>query len=167
MRCGRSRSGCRRGLLRNPRPGGVLKSVDCCWAAWRRATGRQSGSEPIPARHPLRAQVRASPSLVLDDVDKVGLEKAASGHSRRRRIGWASAFTGASHPRGDSISKNPDLDLIRRYFSDPSDLVLPIRSGERARPSARFYVCTTLRGARGPWGIFSRFSTACSIPLLR
>lgn len=85
----------------------------------------------------IQCQHRFGPQFILDDQDRSGLEAAAANILENRDLAIVGVYR--SHIRPGLQLEGPDLDLINRYFSDPTDLVLLIKSDEASDPSARFY----------------------------
>ena len=86
----------------------------------------------IPCEH------KFGPQFILDDSDKDGLEKAAAGILENGDLAVVGLYR--SHTREGFDLEEPDFELVRRYFSDPSDLILLIRPRSLSDISARFYV---------------------------
>ncbi len=87
------------------------------------------------------------PQFLLDDSDKAGLEKAAANVLAGGELAVVGLYR--SHT-GKGFQLEPaDFDLIHRYFSDASDLVLLIKPESTSDISARFYVHDSACGARG------------------
>jgi|GEM_PF-2582133 len=94
---------------------------------------------------------RAGPRFVLDDKDNAGLEKEAAGVLSAGELSVVGLYR--SHTREGLQLDEPDFDLIRRYFSDPSDLVLLIKplsiiKDGPLRMSGRFYAREAESGAQ-------------------
>ncbi len=86
------------------------------------------------------------PQFVLDEADKAELEKAAAGILEGGELAVVGLYR--SHTREGFQLDEPDFDLVRRYFSDPSDLILLIKPESASDISARFYVHDKDGGAR-------------------
>ncbi len=95
----------------------------------------------IPCEH------KFGPQFLLDDADKVELEKAAAGILAGGDLAVVGLYR--SHTRDGFQLEPPDFDLIGRYFSDASDLILLIKPESPTSISARFYVHDSDGGARG------------------
>jgi TonB family protein len=80
----------------------------------------------------------SGPHFILDDQDRAELEKAAAGILQGGETAVVGLFR--SHTREGLQLEEPDFDLIGRYFSDPSDLVLLLKPENASDISARFYV---------------------------
>jgi TonB family protein len=78
------------------------------------------------------------PQFVLDESDKAELEKAAAGILEGGELAVVGLYR--SHTREGFQLEEPDFDLVRRYFSDASDLILLIKPESATDISARFYV---------------------------
>jgi len=94
----------------------------------------------IPCEH------KFGPQFILDDSDKAGLEKAAAGILEGGDLAVVGLYR--SHTREGFQREEPDFELVRRYFSDPSDLILLIKPASASDISARFYVHDRGAGAR-------------------
>ena len=77
------------------------------------------------------------PQFLLDDAGKAGLETAAAGILAGGELAVVGLYR--SHSRAGFQLEEPDFELIRRYFSDPSDLILLIKPENASDISARFY----------------------------
>jgi hypothetical protein len=96
--------------------------------------------ERIPCGHKL------GPRFLLDAPDHASLEKAANDILAAGELAVVGLYR--SHLRDGFDLEDPDFDLIRRYFSDSSDLVLLIKPRSPSDVLARFYVHNTDGGAR-------------------
>lgn len=88
--------------------------------------------ERIPCGHKL------GPRFLLDAPDQVALEQAANGILAAGELAVVGLYR--SHLRDDFVLDDADLELIRRYFSDASDLVLLIKPRSPSDVLARFFV---------------------------
>ncbi len=88
--------------------------------------------ERVDCRH------KAGPRFVLDEEDKAGLEKAAADVLS----GGETAVVGfyRSHLRDGLQLEESDFELVRRYFSDPADLILLIKPENPFKMSGQFFV---------------------------
>lgn len=68
---------------------------------------------------------RFGPQFVLDDEDHVALEEAAQRVAASTELSVVGLYR--SHTRSGFQLEESDLELVNRYFSDSSDLVLLIR----------------------------------------
>ncbi len=80
---------------------------------------------------------RFGPQFVLDDEDHRTLEQSAAAISQTAELSVVGFYR--SHTRPGFQLEESDFDLVRRYFSDPSDLILLIRPGDPLGPSAQFF----------------------------
>ncbi|HEY6577863.1 MAG TPA: energy transducer TonB [Rhizomicrobium sp.] len=96
--------------------------------------------ERIPCAHKL------GPRFLLDSPDQVALEQAAGDILAAGEVAVVGLYR--SHLRDGFDLEGPDFELIRRYFSDSSDLVLLIKPRSPSDVSARFYVHDEGGGAR-------------------
>jgi hypothetical protein len=85
------------------------------------------------------------PKFVLDSDDMDGLEKAAAGILATGELSVVGFYR--SHVRPGFQLEESDFELIRRYFSDPADLILLIKAETPANISGEFY---TWDAATGP-----------------
>src|SRR5205807_216655 len=69
----------------------------------------------------IQCQHRFGPQFILDDQDRSGLESAAATILENRDLAIVGVYR--SHIRPGLQLEGPDLDLINRYFSDPTDVV--------------------------------------------
>jgi Gram-negative bacterial TonB protein C-terminal len=96
--------------------------------------------ERIPCAHKL------GPRFLLDLPDQVGLEQAAASILAAGDLAVVGLYR--SHLRDGFDLADSDFELIQRYFSDSSDLVLLIKPHSPSDVSARFYVHDAEGGAR-------------------
>jgi TonB family protein len=81
---------------------------------------------------------RSGPHFLLDGEDQGELEKAAANILESGDTAVVGLFR--SHTREGFQLEEPDFELIGRYFSDPSDLVLLLKPEGVSDIFARFYV---------------------------
>ena len=96
--------------------------------------------ERIPCAHKL------GPRFLLDQPDQSALEQAAAAVLAAGELAVVGLYR--SHLRDGFDLEDRDFELIRRYFSDSSDLVLLIKPRGPNDVSARFYVHDDDGGAR-------------------
>ena len=109
----------------------------------------ETGDKPavwIERYQRISCQHRFGPQFLLDDDDRRELEKAAAVILQSGDTAVVGLYR--SHTREGFQLEEPDFDLIGRYFSDPSDLVLLIKPESMIDISARFYVHEPGEGAR-------------------
>lgn len=94
----------------------------------------------IPCEH------KFGPQFVLDDADRAELEKSAAAILEGRELAVVGLYR--SHTREGFQLEAPDFELVRRYFCDPSDLILLMKPESTGSISARFYVHDQDGGAR-------------------
>jgi hypothetical protein len=92
------------------------------------------------------------PKFVLDRDDMEGLEKAATTVLASGDIAVVGFYR--SHARPGFELEESDFELIRRYFSDPSDLILLVKAASAANLAGRFYTWDALSGAQPVGGEF-------------
>jgi hypothetical protein len=92
------------------------------------------------------------PKFVLDRDDMEGLEKAATSVLASGDLTVMGFYR--SHARTGFQLEESDFELIRRYFSDPADLILLIKAQEPTELAGRFYTWDALRGPEGVGGEF-------------
>ncbi len=86
------------------------------------------------------------PQFLLDTADQLELEKAAGAVIAAGELSVVGLYR--SHTRDGFQLEVADFELIRRYFSDSSDLILLIKPESLTQISARFYVHDSNGGAR-------------------
>jgi hypothetical protein len=118
-------------LLGRVKPGGKADDKPAVWI---------DRYERIPCAHKL------GPRFVLDAPDQTALEQAAADILAAGEVAVVGLYR--SHLRDGFDLEDPDFELIRRYFSDSSDLILLIRPRGPSDVSARFYVHDEDGGAR-------------------
>ena len=84
--------------------------------------------------------------FILDSGEISALETAANKVLAAGEVAVVGLYR--SHTRPGYQLEQPDFDLIRRYFSDPSDLILLIRPNGEGGMSAQFLVWDEAQGAR-------------------
>jgi TonB family protein len=77
------------------------------------------------------------PHFILAEEDTAALEQAATKLFETREVAVVGLYR--SHTRPGLQLEASDFDLIRRYFSDPTDLVLLIKPGKGNNLFAQFY----------------------------
>jgi TonB family protein len=85
----------------------------------------------------IECQHRFGPHFILDDQDRAEMETAAARILENRDVAIVGLYR--THIRPDVQLEPPDLDLIDRYFSDPTDLVLLIKTDDASDLSGQFY----------------------------
>ena len=85
----------------------------------------------------LECQHRFGPPFVLDKQDHAALEEAAQHIAASTELSVVGLYR--SHTRPGFQLEESDLELVDRYFSDSSDLVLLIRPENTADIEARFF----------------------------
>jgi TonB family protein len=101
----------------------------------------ESGDRPtvwIERYQRISCEHQFGPQFILDDSDKAELEKAAGAILAGGELAVVGLYR--SHTREGFQLEEPDFELVRRYFSDPSDLILLIKPEGASDSSARFYV---------------------------
>lgn len=86
------------------------------------------------------------PQFLLDTADQLELEKSAGAILAGGELSVVGLYR--SHTREGFQLEVADFELIRRYFSDASDLILLIKPESLTRIFARFYVHDSNGGAR-------------------
>jgi hypothetical protein len=84
--------------------------------------------------------------FILDAADTSALEHAATSIFETREMAVVGLYR--SHTRPGLQLEESDFDLIRKYFSDPSDLVLLVKPGKGNNLFAQFYRFDTSGGAQ-------------------
>lgn len=97
----------------------------------------------------IECEHRFGPQFALDTQDHVELEHAAQRIAASTDLAVVGLYR--SHTRSGFQLEDSDLELIGRYFSDPSDLVLLIRPENSRELSARFFA-RDAEGAMQPVG---------------
>jgi hypothetical protein len=92
---------------------------------------------------------RFGPQFVLDDSDHAALEEAAQRIAASTELAVVGLYR--SHTRSGFQLEEPDLELVGRYFSDRSDLVLLIRPENMIDIEAQFFA-RDANGAMQPLG---------------
>src|SRR6185312_4370173 len=92
------------------------------------------------------------PKFVLDRDDMEGLEKAATSVLAEGDITVVGFYR--SHTRPGFQLEESDFELIRRYFSDPADLILLIKSQAATDLTGQFYTWDAQRGPQAVGGEF-------------
>jgi Gram-negative bacterial TonB protein C-terminal len=100
--------------------------------------------ERIPCAH------RLGPRFLLDESDVAALERAAADVLAAGEVAVVGLYR--SHLRDGFDLEDSDFELIRRYFSDSSDLVLLIKPHSPSDVSARFYLLHDEHGGAHPAG---------------
>jgi len=77
------------------------------------------------------------PHFILTDRDTAALEDAATKIFEARDVAVVGLYR--SHTRPGLQLEESDFDLMRRYFSDPSDLVLLVKPGKGNNLFGQFY----------------------------
>jgi hypothetical protein len=77
------------------------------------------------------------PHFILADQDTAALEDAATNIFETREVAVVGLYR--SHTRPGLQLEESDFELIRRYFSDPSDLVLLVKPGKGNNLFAQFH----------------------------
>jgi hypothetical protein len=94
----------------------------------------------IPCEHSF------GPHFILANQDVAAHEEAATKIFENREMAVVGLYR--SHTRPGLQLEESDFDLMRRYFSDPTDLVLLVKSGKGANLFAQFYRYDVGGGAR-------------------
>jgi len=84
--------------------------------------------------------------FILDSEEIAALESAAGGIVAAGEFAVVGLYR--SHRRPGFQLEGPDFDLMRRYFRDPSDLILLVRPGNAKEVTGRFHVRDEQSGAR-------------------
>jgi hypothetical protein len=92
---------------------------------------------------------RFGPQFVLDEADHAALEEAAERIAASTELAVVGLYR--SHTRSGFQLEESDLELVGRYFSDPSDLVLLIRPENMIDIEAQFFA-RDADGAMQPLG---------------
>ncbi|HWD99721.1 MAG TPA: hypothetical protein VG345_11805 [Bryobacteraceae bacterium] len=92
---------------------------------------------------------RFGPQFVLDEADHAALEEAAQRIAASTELAVIGLYR--SHTRSGLQLEQSDLELVGRYFSDPSDLVLLIRPENMVDIEAQFFA-RDVNGAMQPLG---------------
>ncbi len=100
--------------------------------------------ERIPCAHKL------GPQFLLDAEDQIALERAAADVLAAGEVAVVGLYR--SHLRDGFDLEDPDFALIRRYFSDSTDLVLLIKPRSPSDVLARFYLLHGEDGGAHPVG---------------
>jgi hypothetical protein len=90
-------------------------------------------------------QLGSGPAFILDSEEIAGLESVASNILATGELAVVGLYR--SHTRPGFQLEEPDFDLIRRYFSDPSDLILLIKPESATRVTGQFHVWDKESGA--------------------
>jgi hypothetical protein len=98
------------------------------------------GFQPISCAH------RFGPQYILDSRDTTALENAAARIFESGGLSVVGFYR--SHTRLGFQLEASDFDLIRRYFSDPSDLVLLIKPQSLKNVTGQFFAWNAVSGAR-------------------
>ena len=88
--------------------------------------------------------------FILDATDTTSLEQAAAGIFAAREMAVVGLYR--SHTRPGLQLEESDYDLIRSYFSDPSDLVLLVKPVQENILVAEFYRFDLADGGAQPVG---------------
>jgi len=104
----------------------------------------------------MSCQHRFGPQFVLDEGDRGALEAAAGSILEGGELSVVGFYR--SHTRAGFQLEEPDFDLVRRYFSEPSDLILLIRPESMIEISAQFFVaeCDGTRPVGPPFPFHGR-----------
>ncbi|MDP9055408.1 MAG: energy transducer TonB [Acidobacteriota bacterium] len=86
------------------------------------------------------------PHFILDPSDTSALEQAATSIFNTREMAVVGLYR--SHTRPGLQLEESDFDLIRRYFNDPSDLVLLVKPGNANNLFGQFYRFDVAGGAQ-------------------
>ncbi len=113
-----------------------------CWGEWRAARGLPSGSERYQR---VRCDHRAGPEFILEQDEIAALEAAAANVLGAGEFAVVGLYR--SHLRPGFQLEEPDFDLIRRYFCDPSDLILLIKPKSESGISGQFHAWDEGSGA--------------------
>jgi hypothetical protein len=97
----------------------------------------------------LECKHRFGPQFVLDDEDRAALEAAAQRVAASTELSVVGLYR--SHTRSGFQLEESDLELVDRYFSDSSDLVLLIRPENTVDIEAQFFARNE-SGAMRPLG---------------
>jgi hypothetical protein len=89
---------------------------------------------------------RFGPRFILDAEDMTSLEEAAGNLLRTGELAVVGLYR--SHTRPGLQLEESDVDLIRRYFSDASDLVLLIKPDRTNSMSAQFFAWDPVEGTQ-------------------
>jgi hypothetical protein len=100
----------------------------------------------------IACQHRFGPQFVLDQNDMAALEEAAGGILENGKIAIVGIYR--SHGRSGFQLEESDFNLIQRYFSDPSDLVLLIRPENATDLIGKFHAWDPRGEARAVGGEF-------------
>jgi hypothetical protein len=107
------------------------------------------GSRPtawIERYQPIECSHRFGPQFILDGYDTAALEDAAARILEGGEVSVVGFYR--SHTRPGFQLESSDHDLIRRYFSDPSDLVLLIKPVTLSNVSGQFFAWDAVNGAQ-------------------
>jgi len=86
------------------------------------------------------------PHFILSEPDTAALEEAATRIFETRDMSVVGLYR--THTRPGLQLEESDFDLMRRYFSDPSDLMLLVKPGKANNLFAQFYRFTPGGGAQ-------------------
>ena len=106
------------------------------------------GSRPttwIERYQPIVCAHRFGPQFILDSHDTKALENAAARIFEGGELSVVGFYR--SHTRLGFQLEASDFDLIRRYFSDPSDLILLIKPQSLRNVTGQFYSWNAASGA--------------------
>ncbi len=87
----------------------------------------------------------SGPEFILDSEEIAGLERAATNILATGELAVVGLYR--SHTRPGFQLEEPDFDLIRRYFCDPSDLILLIKPESASHVTGQFHVWDRENGA--------------------
>src|SRR5580698_1252250 len=87
----------------------------------------------------------SGPRFILNSEEITALEAAAGNILATGELSVVGLYR--SHTRPGFRLEEPDFDLIRRYFNDPSDLVLLIKPGSASRIVGQFHAWDKESGA--------------------
>lgn len=88
---------------------------------------------------------RSGPEFILDSGEVAALETAAVNILATGELAVVGLYR--SHTRPGFQLEEPDFDLIRRYFSDPSDLILLIKPASASHITGQFHAWDKASGA--------------------
>jgi hypothetical protein len=100
----------------------------------------ESGDRPsirIERCRPIQCEHRIGPQFILDEEDQAGLVAAAEHILKTGDLSVVGVYRG--HTRPGLQLEMADFELIARYFSDPSDVMLLVKPGSATDISARFF----------------------------
>jgi Gram-negative bacterial TonB protein C-terminal len=99
----------------------------------------------IERYHRIACEHRFGPQFILDTNEIKALEEAAAGILAAGELAVVGLYR--SHARSGFQLEESDFELIRRYFSDPSDLILLIKPQDERNISGQFLAWDAAQGA--------------------